>query len=206
MQLHPVPSTILVLAPHNASDTPDADKVCHARITRPLTERGYHVVPTGRACELAHPLASRTDLTVDHDLRADLHRASGADAILQVTVETWKRDYLLIDDVATVAGRMRLVDSVSGRELWAAPYGEKDGLLLGAAIAGSAGGPTGAMVALMLAPPLALVSAVSRDSDERLGTLVQRALDKAIRDGLPPGPLHRDVDQEPAARAPDAAR
>lgn len=189
VELDPAPRTILVLAPHNATDAAGADLICHARITRPLTERGYWVVPIGRARELTSSLASRTDLTQDAALRADLQRASSADAILQVTVDTWARNYVLLDDVASVAGRMRLVEAESGRELWAAGYGEKDGIFLGATIAGSAGGPTGLMFALMVAPPFALVSAIARDTEERLGVLVQRALDRAIRGGLPPGPL-----------------
>jgi hypothetical protein len=204
--LDPLPRTILVLAPHNATDAPGADLTCHARITRPLTEHGYWVVPVGRARELASSLASRTDLTLDDGLRGELHRASAADAILQVTVEVWDRDYLLFDDVASVAGRMRLVDAVSGQELWAARYGEKDSLFLGTTIAGSAGGPTGLMFALMVAPPFALVSAIARDTDERLANLVQRALDRAIRGGLPPGPMQQSVGAEPPAHGSDAAR
>lgn len=206
VELDPVPRTILVLAPHSATDAPDADTICHARITRPLTEHGYWVVPVGRARELAHPITSRTDLTSDDDLRAELHRASGADAILQVTVDTWDRDYVLFDDIASVAGRMRLVDGATGRELWAASYGEKDGLFLGATIAGSAGGPTGLMFALMVAPPFALVSAVARDTDARLADLAQRALERAIRGGLPPGPMQQSVGAEPPAQGSDDVR
>lgn len=206
VELDPVPRTILVLAPHNATDAPGADLICHARIARPLTEHGYWVVPVGKARELASSLASRTDLTRDDELRTALHRASAADAILQVTVEDWDRDYLLFDDVASVAGRMRLVDAASGRELWAAGYGEKDSLFLGTTIAGSAGGPTGLMFALMVAPPFALVSAVARDTDERLADLVQQALDRAIRGGLPPGPMQRSVGAEQPPRGTDAAR
>jgi len=202
VQLERVPQTILVLAPHNATDVPGADLACHARITQPLTEHGYWVVPVGRARELTSSLASRTDLTADEALRDQLHRASAADAILQVTVDAWDRDYLLFDDVATVGGRMRLVDATSGRELWAAGYGEKDSLFLGATIAGSAGGPTGLMFALMVAPPFALVSAISRDTEDRLATLAQRAFDRAIRGGLPPGPMQAQPgDREPAVEA-----
>lgn len=204
VELDPVPRTILVLAPHNATDAPGADLICHARITRPLTEHGYWVVPVGRARELAGSLASRTDLTADEALRTELHRASAADAILQVTIEGWDRDYLLFDDVASVSGRMRLVDAASGRELWATGYGEKDSLFLGATIAGSAGGPTGLMFALMVAPPFALVSAISRDTDERLALLVQRALDRAIRGGLPPGPMQQDAAAQRPAHGADA--
>ena len=188
----PIPGTILVLPPHNATDVPGAAEACLARITKPLTEHGYYVVPVARAMEVAHSWASATDLPADPELRTRLHRESGADAILQVTVDRWSRSYVVLDDLASVGGNLRLVDARTGRELWAARYEATDGYFLGAVFASSAGGPYGLMVAMLVAPPVALASAASVDTESRLTRLAQQTLDRALKRGLPPGPLHPD--------------
>ncbi len=188
----PIPRTILVLPPHNATDVPGAAEACLARITKPLTEHGYYVVPVARSREIANSWASATELPADPELRTRLQRESGADAILQVTVDEWSRSYVVLDDLASVGGNLRLVDARTGRELWTAHYGAKDGYFLGAVFASSAGGPYGLMVAMLVAPPIALASAAAVDTESRLTRLAQQSLDQALKRGLPPGPLHPD--------------
>jgi hypothetical protein len=112
------PRSILVLPPVNNSPEVDAPPSLLSVTTVPLAESGYYVIPV----TLSEEAFRQNGVTVAAEAQdlppAKLREVFGADAALYLSIERYGVSYRLIDSVVEVAITARLVDLVSGQELW----------------------------------------------------------------------------------------
>jgi len=163
---HRYPS-VLVLPPINKSGNPQAGLAFEMTLNRQFIERGYYVFPT---------LATQALVTGAGAMPADmsvadlsyLHKLTGADAIISVTITEWEPTWMIIP-LIRVAAEYKLVDTATGQDIWkSTARDEFDPTVTGG------GGPV-----------------VVMDKDLRVPArrLTAKAL-KSSKNGLPYGPYH----------------
>ena len=163
---HRSPS-VLVLPPINRSGKPEAGPAFEMTLNRQLIEHGYYVFPTlATQALLSGTGAMPADMTVAGP--SYLHKLTGADAILSVTITEWEPTWMIIP-LIHVAAEYKLVDIATGQDIWKnSARDEFDPTVTGG------GGPV-----------------VVMDKDLRVPArrLTAKAL-KSSENGLPYGPYH----------------
>ncbi|HRC42714.1 MAG TPA: DUF799 family lipoprotein [Nitrospira sp.] len=164
--LHRRPS-VLVLPPINKSGKPEAGLAFEMTLNRQFIEHGYYVFPTiATQALVAGSRAIPADMSVAGP--SSLHKLTGADAILSVTITEWEPTWMIIP-LIRVAAEYTLVDIATGQDIWkSTARDEFDPTVTGG------GGPV-----------------IVMDKDLRIPArkLTAKAL-KSSENGLPYGPYH----------------
>lgn len=113
-----IPRSILVLPPLNESVDVNASYVWLSTITMPVAERGYYVFPVA----VVDAFMKDNGLPGPDEMHSvspqKLREVFGADAVLYVIIEDWGQKYVVLSSNTVVRARARLVDTVSGTEIW----------------------------------------------------------------------------------------
>ncbi|OHX13921.1 hypothetical protein BI347_10685 [Chromobacterium sphagni] len=113
------PRSILILPPLNESPDVNATNGMLSQMSYPLAEAGYYVLPV----TLVSETFKQNGLTMANDIQqvppAKLRQIFGADAALYATVNRYGVHYSVLDSVAEVSVKARLVDLKTGQEIWA---------------------------------------------------------------------------------------
>lgn len=175
------PRSILVLPPLNESKDVKATYGMLSQVSVPLAESGYYVLPVA----LVDETFKQNGLTTAGDIHAvpldKLQKIFGADAALYVTVTKYGNSYQLIDSVATVEAKARLVELKTGKVLWT-----------GSAVASNANNDSngGLLVMLVQAAIKQVVNELSDASYPVAGMTSNFLLSAGRQDGLLYGPYH----------------
>jgi hypothetical protein len=114
------PRSILILPPVNKSNSAEALAAFELTLTRPLVEQGYYVFPM----LATNVLLQQSGLALgsaDTNRSVALKNLTGADAFLYVTITEWTRiNSIILSPSVQLAAEYRLVDAVSGEDLWRA--------------------------------------------------------------------------------------
>jgi len=112
------PKSIVVLPPLNESTDINASVSVYTTVTRPLAELGYYVFPIGLVDtflkENGCPTPNEMHQVAPHKLR----EVFGADAVLYITVQKYGSKYVVIANTTIVQAKAKLVDTLTGTELW----------------------------------------------------------------------------------------
>jgi len=116
--LDQMPRSILVLPPVNESTEVMAPYIYLSTITRPLAERGYYVFPVA----VIDGMMKENGVPTPEDMVMvsldKIQEVINPDAVLYMTVVEWGVKYQVLDSVAVVHVRGRLVDTDTGIVLW----------------------------------------------------------------------------------------
>lgn len=112
------PGSILVLPPVNESVEVGAGTAVFSSIVRPITEAGYYVLPP--------TLVSETFRQNGYSEPAEIHKIKlkrldeifGSDAVLYINIKEYGQKYIVIGSYAIVSLEARLIDGVTGQEIW----------------------------------------------------------------------------------------
>ena len=111
-------ASILVLPPVNDSIDTLASYGYLSTITQPLSEHGYYVFPVS----VIDHFLKENGLPSPREMHAiplkKVKEVIGADAVMYITIKEYGTRYMIFDSVTTVEANIRLVDVVSGTELW----------------------------------------------------------------------------------------
>jgi hypothetical protein len=110
--------SIVVLPPANTSTAAEAALYYSTTIAKPLSNRGYYVLPIEITQAMLHEAgiidgAQLKDLDVAH-----LRKLFGADAALYVTIHEWNKSYAIIAGSLTVDLAFNLTSLKTGTSLW----------------------------------------------------------------------------------------
>lgn len=112
------PRSIVILPPINESPDINATYSVLSQMTFPLAESGYYVFPVA----LVDETFKQNGLSIANDIQAvslaKLYEIFGADAALYVTVEKYGASYTVLNSVAIVTAKAKLVDLKNGAILW----------------------------------------------------------------------------------------
>jgi len=112
------PRSIVVLPPLNESPDTNATYGLLSRVTVPLAESGYYVLPVA----LVDETFRQNGLTVAGDIHsvpvAKLKDIFGADAALYIIITQYGTKYMVIDSATIVTADAKLVDLTNGDTLW----------------------------------------------------------------------------------------
>jgi len=112
------PRSVVILPPLNESPDVNATYSMLSQMTQPLAEAGYYVFPVA----LVDETFRQNGLSVANDIHAvapgKLREIFGADAALYVTVTQYGATYTVLNSVAVVTAKAKLVDLKTGITLW----------------------------------------------------------------------------------------
>jgi len=113
------PRSILVLPPKNQSPDVNASNSLLSVVTMPLAESGYYVFPVAVVSETF----KQNGVTNPDDISAiplkKLHETFGADAVMYISISDYGTSYQVLSSDTRVTATARLVDSRTGKALWA---------------------------------------------------------------------------------------
>lgn len=112
------PRSILVLPPINKSPEIPATYSVLSRVTWPLAEAGYYVMPVSLVAEAF----KENGMTEPSDMHGTPHeklrQIFGADAALYITISKYGTVYQVVNSESLVAAQAKLVDLKTGKTLW----------------------------------------------------------------------------------------
>jgi hypothetical protein len=112
------PRSILVLPPKNQSPDVNASNSLLSVVTMPLAESGYYVFPVAVVSETF----KQNGVTNPDDISSvplkKLHDTFGADAVMYISITDYGTSYQVVNSDTRVTATARLVDSLTGKELW----------------------------------------------------------------------------------------
>ncbi len=113
-----LPNSVLVLPPLNNSMEVEAAYVYLSTVTQPLAECGYYVFPVA----VIDAFLKENGMPTPGEMHAvpldKIRKATGADAVLYVTIEEWGQQYRIINSKTVVRAEARLVNTMTGDTLW----------------------------------------------------------------------------------------
>ena len=113
------PKSILVLPPINNTPEVAASYTVLSKVTHPLAESGYYVMPVSLVAEAF----KENGLTEPSDMHATsrekLREIFGADAALYLTVSKYGSVYTVLNSQTIVSVQAQLIDLKNGKTLWA---------------------------------------------------------------------------------------
>lgn len=177
------PASIVVLPPVNESPDVNASYSFLSKVTLPLAESGYYVLPVA----LVDETFKQNGMTVPDEIHqlpvAKLRQIFGADAALYITVKQYGSSYVVVASETRVTATGRLVDLRNGRELWS-----------GAATASSNEGNNNSGGGLIGMLVQALVTQIIDNLTERghsiAGITSARLLSAGVQNGILHGPRY----------------
>ena len=174
------PKSVLVLPPLNNSPDVKASLSMLSKVTYPLAESGYYVMPV----TLVEKILKENGMTTPADIhlisRDKLTKIFGADAVLYITVTHYGTTYHVIDSETRVSVKAELIDLKTGIGLWS-----------GAASASSyenANQSHGLFEQLFMAAVKQIANTVADASSEYAGVAAGRLLSAGRTNGLLYGP------------------
>lgn len=112
------PKSIVVLPPANTSTAAEANLYYSTTIAKPLSDRGYYVLPIEITQAMLHEAGIIDGAQLkDFDV-AQLHKLFGADAAMYVTIHEWNKSYAIIAGSLTVDLAFNLTSLKTGVSLW----------------------------------------------------------------------------------------
>jgi len=171
------PKSILVLPPLNETASIEATNQFMHTITTPLAEQGYYVFPVAVIDRILRENGVVSPVEMRQLSLKKLKEIFGADALLDITIEDWGTQYLVIASTTTVTVSYRLVDLETGALLWSGKRSLSDNGNRG-------GGLSNQLIG-------ALVHAVSNTLSQPESDLARRTNWEMLRNrhtGLLPGP------------------
>lgn len=186
------PATLLVMPPVN--DTPDikATPGVWAHATRPLAEAGYYVLPVAMVDETFRQNGVTSANDAQQIPLQKLRDYFGADAVVYIKVKRYGTSYAVVASDTSVEVEARIVDLVTGAELWA-----------GKASASSAEQQQqaqGGLVGLLVMAVVKQVVGTATDAAYNFaGIADQRLLGAPRYNGVLPGPRSPLYGQPPTA-------
>ncbi|MEK6347857.1 MAG: DUF799 domain-containing protein [Burkholderia sp.] len=184
------PRSILVLPPINDTHDVNASIGVLSRVTLPLAESGYYVVPVG-AMEKTFKY---NGLTTPDDIAevspAKLRKIFGADAALYMKVTRYGTVYQVIDSTTTVTVEARLVDLRTGDLLWSGAKSATDQELGGMQAGVQGGVQGGGVVGLFANLAAAAVKQIAKTVRDESVDVAGLTDDKLLSAGTPNGLLY----------------
>jgi len=113
------PATLLVMPPVNDSPDIKATPGVWAHATRPLAEAGYYVLPVTMVDETFRQNGVSTASEAQDIPLAKLRAYFGADAVVYLRVRRYGTSYAVVASDTRVEVEARIVDLVTGAQLWA---------------------------------------------------------------------------------------
>lgn len=113
-----LPKSILVLPPLNNTASIEATNQFMHTITQPIAERGYYVFPVAVVDRMLRENGVVSPVEMRQVSLQRLREIFGADALLDITIEEWGTQYLVLSSTTTVTVAYRLIDLGSGALLW----------------------------------------------------------------------------------------
>ncbi|AJK49522.1 DUF799 domain-containing protein [Burkholderia plantarii] len=187
---HSRPRSIVVVPPINDTSDVKATYGMLSRVTLPLAESGYYVVPVGPMERTFKYNGLYTPNDIAEVSPAKLRRIFGADAALYMKVSEYGTSYRVIDSVTKVAITAKLVDLKTGDVLWQGKADASDADLGGhGGVSGS--GTIGLFVMLAQAAVKQIAKTVTDESVDVAGVADGRLLRAGQPDGLLYGPYSK---------------
>jgi len=112
------PRSIVIIPPINASLDVNAPYIYLSTLTRPLAEKGYYVFPVSIIDHFLKQNGLPTPAEMNGIPLDKIGEHIGADAVLYISIEDWGQKFLLLESVAVVHAKLRLVDVKTGELLW----------------------------------------------------------------------------------------
>jgi hypothetical protein len=113
------PKSILVLPPVNESTNVVGPYSYYSTTAVPIAEQGFYVFPA----VLADRMFKENGLPTPSDMQAaplaKLREVFGADAVMYITLKQYGTKYVIISSNTTVSAEARLVDTLTGVQIWA---------------------------------------------------------------------------------------
>lgn len=182
------PKSILVLPPINNSNEVKAGFGVLSRVTLPLAESGYYVVPVGPMEETFKYNGLTTANDIAEVSPARLREIFGADAALYMTITKYGTIYQVIDSITVVSVSARLVDLRSGEVLWTGSQSATDKELGGVDGGVQGGGVVGLFVNLAQTAVKQIAKTVTDESVDVAGLTNAKLLSAGPPNGLLYGP------------------
>ncbi|WP_186173255.1 DUF799 domain-containing protein [Burkholderia gladioli] len=182
------PKSILVLPPVNNTNEVKASFGVLSRVTLPLAESGYYVVPVGPMEETFKYNGLTTPNDIAEVSPAKLHEIFGADSALYMTVTRYGTTYQVIDSVTVVSVSAKLVDLRTGDVLWTGSQSATDKELGGMHGGMQGGGMVGLFVNLAQAAVKQIAKTVTDESVDVAGLTNAKLLSAGPPNGLLYGP------------------
>jgi hypothetical protein len=171
------PRSIVVLPPLNESPDTSATYGMLSRVTVPLAESGYYVLPVA----LVDETFRQNGLTVAGDIHgvsaAKLKEILGADAALYITIAQYGTKYMVLDSATLVTADAKLVDLTSGQTLWT-------GHASASSNEGGYGGGGGIISALVTAAVKQVINSATDQGYNVAGTASARLLSAGQAGGI----------------------
>ena len=188
-----MPRSILVLPPRNNSIEVNASYVYLSTVTEPLAEMGYYVFPVAVVDAFMKDNGLPTPYEMHSVSHEKLREVFNADAVLYLEIEEWGQKYQILNSSTVVEVEARLVDLVSGEELWRETIRASEN-------SSSAAGGRNALLAMVIS---AAVEQVIDSSSSRIVYLARDANARFFRSankGLLFGPRHPDFESDTRGR------
>ncbi|MDA0575560.1 DUF799 domain-containing protein [Burkholderia gladioli] len=182
------PKSILVLPPVNNTNEVKASFGVLSRVTLPLAESGYYVVPVGPMEETFKYNGLTTPNDIAEVSPAKLREIFGADSALYMTVTRYGTTYQVIDSVTVVSVSAKLVDLRTGDVLWTGSQSATDKELGGMHGGMQGGGMVGLFVNLAQAAVKQIAKTVTDESVDVAGLTNAKLLSAGPPNGLLYGP------------------
>lgn len=114
------PRSVVVLPPINETIEIEAPYTFLSTISRPLAEKGYYVFPVSVVDTMMKENGLPTPAEMHMVPLDKLREIIGADAVLYVQLQEWGQKFEVFSSRAVVRFSLKLVDTQTGAELWAA--------------------------------------------------------------------------------------
>lgn len=178
------PRSILVLPPMNNSVEVNASYTFLSTISRPLAEKGYYVFPVS----VIDTFLKENGLPTPAEMNAipldKIRQHIGADAVLYVTINNWGQKFQIISSTTVVNADLRMVDTVTGTEIWQAKVrGSSDS---------SGSSNNNSLAAAILS---AVVDQIASSLSDATYELSRSANQRTIEYNLPKGPYRIAAEQ-----------
>ena len=111
------PRSILVLPPRNNTVEVIAPYIFLSTISKPLAEKGYYVFPVSVIDNFLKENGMPTPDEMNSVPLDQLHKHTGADAVLYVQINDWGQKYQVLSSQTVVDSHMKLVDARTGENV-----------------------------------------------------------------------------------------
>ena len=173
-----MPRSVLVFPPLNETAEITASDRFFPTITEPIAERGYYVIPVAVAEAMLRENGVVGPVEMRQVSYKKLRDIFGADALLDITINEWGTQYIIVSSSTRVRLSYRLIDLATGSVLWTGEGEAVDSENTG-------NGNLSAVIAGALAHA---ISSASYDVEFPLARRVNSQVLLSDWDGLLPGP------------------
>ena len=173
-----MPRSVLVFPPLNETAEITAPDRFFPTITEPVAERGYYVIPVAVAEAMLRENGAVGPVEMRQVSYKKLRDIFGADALLDITIQEWGTQYIIISSSTRVRLSYRLIDLATGSVLWT---GEGEGV-------DSENTADGNLTAVIAGALAHAISSASFDVEIPLARRVNNQVLLSDWDGLLPGP------------------